>query len=184
MLVGLIGQAQSGKDSVGDYLCKSYGFYKFSFAYKLKEACADIFELRWEQVGTAEGKATIDPRYDLTPRTILQKVGVGMREIYPNIWIDRLFNSLQARQVNRKVITDVRFLNEVKAIKERNGIVIRVLREDYQALKGKEAQHPSEMEQLAIPEELIDKTISAKSGELDKLYADVVDFLGGFDLCY
>lgn len=184
MLIGLLGQAQSGKDSIADYLCAHHAFYKFSFAYKLKEACTEIFDLTWKQVDTAEGKATIDPRYDLTPRTLLQKVGVGMREIYPNIWIDRLFNSLRGNQFINKVITDVRFLNEVKAIKERNGIIIRLVREDFQALKGKEAQHSSEIDQLTIPENLIDETISAKTGELDKLYKEVVDFLGGLDLCY
>jgi len=181
MLVGLLGQAQSGKDSVADYLETNHLFVKASFAGELKRVCAELFDLTYDQLNTTEGKATIDPRYDITPRTILQKVGTDwFRSIYPKVWTDRLFKLIMGKL--KVVITDVRFLNEVVAVKEHGGFVIRLIREDYQALQGKEAQHASEMEQLTVPEDLIDLTVSAKTGELEKLYKEVTDFLGSLEL--
>jgi len=184
MIIGLLGQAQAGKDSVGDYLSKEYNFYRMSFARRLKQLCHDLFHLTDDQLDTMKGKTTVDSRYNMTPRRILQKVGVGMREIYDNVWVDALltFDLLEDNKlgvVNDLVITDVRFLNEVKAIKKlSNGVIIRLIREDFQALKGKEAEHSSETEQLTIPDELIDITISAKTGELQKLYDGIDKFIG------
>jgi len=182
MIIGLLGQAQAGKDTVGAYLSKEYNFYRVSFARELKLLCRHFFKLTDDQLDTMEGKTTIDSRYNMTPRRILQKVGVGLREIYDDIWIDALLNENFLKDINslgmNVVITDVRFLNEVKAIKKQpNGVVVRLIREDFQALEGKEAAHSSETEQLSIPEELIDLTISAKTGEVQKLYDGITDFL-------
>jgi hypothetical protein len=186
MIIGLLGQAQAGKDSVGTYLCDKHHFYGISFARKLKDICEDLFDLTDDQLDTMKGKTTVDSRYNTTPRRILQKVGVGMREIYDNVWVDALFNPLflnnMAKSIIKNVVvTDVRFLNEVKAIKKlSNGVIIRLIREDFQALKGKEAEHSSETEQLTIPDELIDLTLSAKTGELQKLYDGIDQFLKHF----
>ena len=178
-----MGQAQSGKDSVALHLGE-HGFKKMSFAAKLKQVCKELFMFEDAQLETTNGKAIIDPRYDLTPRTVLQKVGIFFRELYKDIWVDYLMSEIDGPDIknwdgsySNIVITDVRFLNEVKAVKERNGVIIRLIREDYQALQGKEAQHASETEQLNVPDELIDLTVSAKTGELEKLYKDVTDFL-------
>lgn len=87
----------------------------------------------------------------LTPRKLLQLLGTecGREILHPNIWVNALFadyndndvNPIKVRQgrltaleafnlsQNNKpnwIITDVRFPNEVKAIKDRGGIVIRV----------------------------------------------------------
>jgi hypothetical protein len=64
----------------------------------------------------------------LTPRVILQKLGTegGRMAIHPNIWVNALFANFDEHC--DWVVTDVRFLNEVQAIKDRGGIVIRVNR--------------------------------------------------------
>jgi hypothetical protein len=83
----------------------------------------------------------------LTPRLLLQLLGTeaGRQIIHPNIWVNALFADYRAigdilldgevRKVREEdliypnwIITDVRFPNEAKAIKERGGIVIRVIR--------------------------------------------------------
>lgn len=93
---------------------------------------------------------------NITPRLLLQKIGTEVgREISPNIWIDSLFNQYKKKIIigggdvldeNHNlsngiynaikegiypnwIITDVRFPNEAKAIKDRNGLVIRVNRD-------------------------------------------------------
>ena len=81
----------------------------------------------------------------LTPRKLLQLLGTeaGRHIIHPDIWVNALFadygpvgdNLLEGevRKVREEdlvypswIITDVRFPNEVKAIEDRGGIVIRV----------------------------------------------------------
>jgi len=80
----------------------------------------------------------------LTPREILQLLGTeaGREIIHPNIWVNALFadysdgsiedlgEKLKLKHLSKWIITDVRFPNEVKAIKDKGGIVIRVERDD------------------------------------------------------
>ena len=81
-----------------------------------------------------------------TPRLLLQLLGTecGRNIIHPNIWCISLFSNYTAEinenflnmSVNEAkeikypnwIITDVRFPNELKAIKDRDGIIIRVNR--------------------------------------------------------
>ncbi len=91
--------------------------------------------------------------YILTPRKLLQLLGTecGRQIIHPNIWINALMSEYkgicqrtksidkcnicyngqeenQCRRYPNWIITDVRFPNEAKAIKDRGGIIIRVNR--------------------------------------------------------
>lgn len=78
-----------------------------------------------------------------TPRLLLQLIGTecGRKIIHPNIWVNSLMinynknRGIKLQNAHTKVetfdnwiITDVRFPNEVKAIEDRGGIVIRVIR--------------------------------------------------------
>lgn len=68
----------------------------------------------------------------VTPRLLLQTIGTDIvRTINPNIWVNSLFADYQPNNLIYPswCITDVRFPNEVKAIKEKDGIVIRINRE-------------------------------------------------------
>jgi hypothetical protein len=80
----------------------------------------------------------------LTPRKLLQLIGTeaGRQIIHPNIWVNALFADYKGKYLGATddmkepvemcfpnwIITDVRFPNEAKAIKDRGGIVIRVER--------------------------------------------------------
>ena len=82
----------------------------------------------------------------VTPRLLLQIIGTDIvRTINPDIWVSSLFKTYKKYNYTESIsgtekvtalfkfpnwiITDVRFLNEVKAIKEKEGIVIRTNRE-------------------------------------------------------
>jgi hypothetical protein len=86
----------------------------------------------------------------MTVRTLLQKLGTeAMRDgLHENVWVNALFADykraldlvksedpkydLKVEEVGEYpnwIITDMRFPNEMKAVKERNGITIRVVRE-------------------------------------------------------
>lgn len=79
----------------------------------------------------------------MTPRLLMQLLGTecGRHIIHPNVWINALFADYKptgefnhihdATIYPNWIITDVRFPNEVKAIKERDGIVIRINRLNY-----------------------------------------------------
>ena len=87
----------------------------------------------------------------LTPRKLLQLLGTeaGREIIHPNIWVNALFadysdgsiedlgNKLKLNHLSKWIITDVRFPNEAKAIKDRGGLIIRVNRDSGQALIDK-----------------------------------------------
>lgn len=75
-----------------------------------------------------------------TPRLLLQLLGTecGRQIIHPNIWVNSLFVDYNCKHVKggnfekpKWVITDLRFPNELKAIKDRGGITIRVNRDRY-----------------------------------------------------
>lgn len=141
MIIGIAGFQGSGKDTIADYLCNIYGFKRDSFAATLKDAVAAVFG--WDRVllegRTRESRAwreTVDPWWserlgmpNLTPRLVLQRWGteVARRAWHDDTWIASLENKLH-KTTNDIVITDVRFPNEIRAIKNAGGIVIRVVR--------------------------------------------------------
>ena len=136
MIIGICGFIGSGKDTVANYLVGFHGYRRDSFAGALKDAVATVFgwdrellegitpEAReWrEQVDTWWANRLRMPH--LTPRWVLQYWGteVCRQGFHDDIWIA----SLEHRLLQRKgstVISDVRFPNEVTAIKNAGGEV-------------------------------------------------------------
>jgi hypothetical protein len=141
MIVGISGFQGSGKDTIADYLQNIYGFKRDSFAATLKDAVAAVFGWDRELLEgrTTESRAwreTVDPWWanrlnmpTLTPRLVLQKWGteVARKSWHDDTWIASLEYKL-TKAHNDIVITDVRFPNEIRAVKDAGGIVIRVTR--------------------------------------------------------
>lgn len=149
LIVGLGCTAQVGKDTAAEYLEKKfYGKVKrVAFADKLKQIAMDLFGLSWEQCyGSQEIKESVDPRYNLTPREILQGIGEKMREIHPSIWVDTVFNvtipQLEAQGFDCVIISDVRYPNEADRVHAAGGVVVKVLRPGSGVTVG--ASHSSE----------------------------------------
>ena len=141
MIIGCVGFQGSGKDTVADYLCNIYGFKRDSFAATLKDAVAAVFG--WDRE-LLEGRTTesrawreqVDAWWanrlnmpNLTPRLVLQLWGteVARRAFHDDTWIASLENKL-SKAHNDIVITDVRFPNEIQAVRNAGGVVIRVVR--------------------------------------------------------
>jgi len=139
-LVGLIG---SGKDTVADYLQNIHHFRRESFASTLKDAVSCIFGwdrdfLEGRTSYSREWRETIDEWWsarldipDLTPRWVLQHWGTNVlrSNFHNDIWIASLENKLRNNRDN-VIITDCRFPNEIDAITEQGGVVIRIKRGD------------------------------------------------------
>jgi len=141
MIIGICGFIGSGKDTIADYLVNLHHFRRESFASTLKDAVSQVFgwdrtmlEGRTKQA--REWREQVDPWWaerlhmpTLTPRWILQYWGteVCRAGFHDDIWIASLENKLRHSQ-DDVVISDCRFPNEIKAIKNAGGRVIRVTR--------------------------------------------------------
>ena len=135
-IVGLAGKKRVGKDTCADFLVASHGFVKLSFADPLKETCKLLFRFSddqlWDRAGAESQKEVVDPRYDKTPRHILQWLGTDCirRYIGHDFWVRRLTAQIDELPAYTKVvIADVRFQNEVDAILARGGTIIEISRE-------------------------------------------------------
>lgn len=129
------------------------------------------------------GQATPQCVVYLTPRYCLQQLGTEWgRRCYPSTWVDyaiRTAGRLRSGECVKYsakegitevpftyfeaaggvVIPDVRFQNEIDAIRGAGGKVLRVVR-DGAGLTGAAGLHPSEAEQAAMPNDLFDAVIS------------------------
>jgi hypothetical protein len=194
IVVSLLGEAGSGKSTVANYLVKEFGFTRLSLAAPLKEIVRRAFELTEEQVyGDFEAKEKVDPRYNVSPRWLLQRIGTeGMREVFgKDVWIDFLcrtiFDDLDG---GRYVIDDLRFVNEAERLFNLTNYVIGnaspAFHPDYvhsvifklagvqqgaTSYKG----HASETEASQIPEKFIFETVTAEKSPGAQLLIDRFD---------
>lgn len=141
MIIGICGLIGSGKDTAADYLVGFHGFRRDSFASTLKDSVAAVFGWDRELIEgrTPEARAwreQVDEWWanrlempHLTPRWILQYWGTEVlrQHFHDDIWIAALQSRL-ARRSDHTVISDVRFPNEIKAIKEQGGRIIWIQR--------------------------------------------------------
>jgi len=143
MIIGICGLIGSGKDTVAEYLVEHSNFNKISFADKLKDAVAQMFE--WDRQ-LLDGK-TLESRNwrelpdtywsnevgsIVTPRLALQKFGTEcMRQgFFDGIWVSLTKKKMLNNPNMNWVIPDVRFINEAKMIKEVGGQVWWIKRGD------------------------------------------------------
>lgn len=181
VIIGITGRMGVGKDTVGDYLVRKYGFIKMTFAETLKSICALIFGFTLEQLH-GHLKEVIDPRYGITPRRAMQFIGTDlfrqrMKELVPEIgeriWVEILLRKVrEAQERNHQVnivITDCRFADEAEAIqKTLGGKVWRILRPNPTVISS----HSSELGDFEV-DALIQNTSSFE--ELYEKVTDVVD---------
>lgn len=184
MLIGLVGKAYSGKDTVADYLVDKWEYKKLSFACHMKDITALMFN--WERSlleGNTEKSRNWREQTDewwserlqisnFTPRRALQIVGTDLIRKHLNIkfWIiamEKKLNSLLESNMN-VVISDVRFENEIEMIRKLGGKIIGLNRiSDDSKMDQLIASHISE--NVDWHEKNIDYTID-NNGSKDSLF--------------
>lgn len=122
-IIGISGKAGSGKDYISQTYLKPNGFYQWSFVWHLKA---------WI---IGKGEATYEQAFHTKPpeiRKLLQQEGTeNGRMLYgEDIWPNTMLAWFQIINehwgINRFVIPDVRFPNEVKAVQNMGGKVFRI----------------------------------------------------------
>lgn len=133
-LVGFTGELGSGKDTAGEALL-ALGHTRFAFGDALKRMLQAIGLTHEHLHGTQQQKAEpiewLD--YEVTPRHMMQTLGTewGRDLIHPQLWVMIMRRELLTHLVNHRlnaVVTDVRFENEAKMIRDLGGVIIHVQR--------------------------------------------------------
>jgi hypothetical protein len=179
-IIGFTGRKFSGKDTAAQALHGRQALVaKFSFAYKLKAIAREIWGLELEQTDGLL-KEVVDPRWGLTPREIMQRLGAEVaRSIHTETWVrhclDRQvpawFRAVNPPGVPHRVavaaITDCRFPNEAVAIRDRGGLLLRVVRPGLAA--NAYSHHSSEqfIDTLEVDHEIVN------DGTVEQLHAKV-----------
>lgn len=166
--IGITGYKQSGKDTTATQLCSNI----FSCNLTLDSFAVGVYEKVSEAFGLTTLQLMERKKHPLV-RHILQWAGTedGRNVQGENIWIDKLEERClhKAGKVRPSrllcIITDCRFLNEAKWIREQNGSIIRVER----AGQVNNDTHASEQE---VDKILADWTIHNDGKNLSALNRD------------
>ena len=184
MLIGFSGKKGSGKSYFADYLVNNKLFIKLSFASPLKEITKILFNLSDEDVKDPIKKELINPKFNASPRELMQWLGTDiMREEFNkkfnysgSIWIDNVKDKVKILLDNNKdvVIDDVRFQNEVDMIHSLGGIVINLRNYLDNTLNNSTSTHSSENQKLTFNYEFVN----------DKSYSNTYDIYLNLDLLF
>jgi hypothetical protein len=154
MIIGLNGYAKSGKDEIAKMIIEIDPTWQVKkFSNKLKQVASiltgihpDKFEDQvfkntplcddwfvWEYKTIAGGTLT-EPTFNVNPklrsmtaRELLQRLGTdAIRDgLHENAWVNALMHEYRD---DNWIITDCRFHNEAYAVRDRDGIIVRVNR--------------------------------------------------------
>lgn len=136
-VIGIAGQAQMGKDTVADQLALRLNegkpflddlagltWQRIAFAAGVKKVYKDIFNVDDEFIEKWKVIPEPPPGFEMTVRQSLQFIGDGFRKIQPNIWLDLAFRNV----TGPSIISDVRYINELKRVKSEGDLNILVIR--------------------------------------------------------
>lgn len=141
-LIGLIGKARVGKDTMAAHLYRQHDFEQTSFAWPMKQ----MLEVAFPHVDFHRGdrEAPID-WLGKSPRQLMQTLGTewGRNCIHPDLWTllaERQVEHARQRQFTGLVLSDVRFPNEADMILRNGGVLWHIHRDSAESV----SEHVSE----------------------------------------
>jgi len=189
-LIGIVGQINSGKDTVAQFLVDRYHFVPMAMADSLKILCHEFFRVPKQNLwGPSEQRTT-------KVRTLLQTLGTDVARRYnPNIWVIKFLERMEHIQKHgedpyglidkfplghlRVVVPDVRFPNEANCIRDESGKILRITRAGNYHDVGTapdQRQHESEIAQTDITGDALIKN-NGTLRELEMLVYDTYEML-------
>ena len=145
MIIAFAGRKQSGKTTACDFTARVFSETTqlnscvYNFADPLKQMCIDIFGLTYEQCyGSDDNKNELvnclwpETSKPMSAREVMQYVGTNIfRKMQHNVWADATIRRIQDEKLPLSLIADCRFPNEVEAIKNAGGLVVKLNRNLY-----------------------------------------------------
>lgn len=153
MIIALSGYAQSGKDTVADYLVDTYGFEKAGMNAILRDACvaldpivnawgvSGVHNARYSEMLSEFGYERAKKQFPEF-RAFMQRLGTEFAEAidYPELWVTVLLKHCDPDK--NYVMSSCRRWIEATAITEAGGFIVRVDRPGTAPAND----HPSETE--------------------------------------
>ncbi|MFF1597699.1 hypothetical protein ACFVYV_09405 [Streptomyces mirabilis] len=182
--LALCGKAQSGKDTVAAHLVAAHGYTRLAFADPLKEMALSVDPL----IPTGHGihvrlaRLIADVGWDYAKthypevRRLLQHVGQTVRHYDTFFWIGLLLE--RAAQISGPVVvTDVRYRNEHRELRQAGFVPVRITRPG-SGLDGSAGSHDSEtnLDHLTFTDGIVN------DGSLDLLHARVNVLVGAWSM--
>ena len=149
MILGLSGRQGCGKDTAAQHLVAKHGWRRIAFAdamrvslYRLNPYLETV-EMRLQDALFAFENWDVLKRELPEVRRLLQTFGteVGRDVFGESIWIDIAMRAIDSAPDANWVITDVRFENELQAIRQRGGNLIYIRRPGCKANKAHRSEH-------------------------------------------
>jgi hypothetical protein len=172
-LIGLYSPApQSGKSTVAEYLCRKHGYQQIAFAGPLKEMTETFLICMGVPPGLSVrmvyGDLKESPIEEIgcTPRHLMQTLGTewGRNCVHTELWVKVALARAAAAQ-RPVVIDDMRFPNEMEAVRAAGGVCLQIVRPGVE----RKTSHPSEGQ---LDNARFDCTL-VNSGSEDDLYAAI-----------
>jgi hypothetical protein len=133
-VIGISGQLQNGKDLIADYLATKLSYLsendsskpweRTALADAVKKVFCDAFGKDRQFVEDWKIRPSPPPGFKKSVRQSLQFIGDGFRSIWPKIWLEMCFRDIK----NPTIISDVRYINELRKVREIGGINVLIYR--------------------------------------------------------
>lgn len=160
-LIGIHGKPRSGKDTISNYLCGNYNFVRHGPSVHVKDTAAVMFNVPREYFDDDNMKDQVDPFWGISYREMAQKVGKECsRDIFgEDFWmrhVERKLNEIRSEnsEYNGMILADIRYANEVEWVKQHQGVVVFVVRDNRPTVSNE--QHDAEK---GLPLELADMVL-------------------------
>ena len=168
-IIAFAGRKQSGKTTCAEFVLSLFNHSSdsgtckiYNFADPLKLLCIDILGLEYRQCygSDSEKNELVDCYWDdhqLSAREVMQIVGTDIfRCMKQNVWSGATINSIHKDRTDLSVIADCRFPNEVMAVKDAGGIVIKLNRNPYNSFHASEMALDSDRYDQSVFDLIID----------------------------
>jgi len=128
-IIGILGRSRSGKDTIANIILDLYPEYSIKrFAQPIKNALKEIYDFSPEQLED-DSKELIDIRHNITPRQAMQEMTHYYLEKHgPDFFSKKIFKLYDTQEAKQIIIPDVRYEHDIKEIRNRGGIIIKVIR--------------------------------------------------------